>query len=194
MKQMKQWLLLVLAVAMVVVIGGCRGGKASPEAVQAVQSNTPMYTQVGMWYEQNKRGVNIVNGTNYNVGMFIPANSKVTLLGAIRQGVAIEYKGQQIELHNISKYTGIGNTAFMERMLGKKPVNLSKFNKVERSAIAKGTVVKGMSKDAVLISRGYPPAHATPSLEAQRWRYWKNRWATMYVVFSTNGRVTGFVE
>lgn len=194
MKQMKQWLLLVVAVAMVVVIGGCRGGKASPEAVQAVQSNTPMYTQVGMWYEQNKRGVNIVNGTNYNVGMFIPANSKVTLLGAIRQGVVIDYKGQRIELHNISKYTGIGNTAFMERMLGKKPVNLSKFNKVERSAIAKGTVVKGMRKDAVLVSRGYPPAHATPSLEAEKWRYWKNRWATMYVVFSTNGRVTGFVE
>lgn len=194
MKQMKQWLLLVLAVAMVVVIGGCRGGKASPEAVQAVQSNTPMYTQVGMWYEQNKRGVNIVNGTNYNVGMFIPANSKVTLLGAIRQGVVIDYKGQRIELHNISKYTGIGNTAFMERMLGKKPVNLSKFNKVERSAIAKGTVVKGMRKDAVLVSRGYPPAHATPSLETEKWRYWKNRWATMYVVFSTNGRVTGFVE
>ena len=194
MKQMKQWLLLVVAVAMVVVIGGCRGGKASPEAVQAVQSNTPMYTQVGMWYEQNKRGVNIVNGTNYNVGMFIPANSKVTLLGAIRQGVVIDYKGQRIELHNISKYTGIGNTAFMERMLGKKPVNLSKFNKVERSAIAKGTVVKGMRKDAVLVSRGYPPAHATPSLETEKWRYWKNRWATMYVVFSTNGRVTGFVE
>ena len=40
-----------------------------------------------------------------------------------------------------------------------------------------------MTRDQVLMSLGYPPAHRTPSLEGPTWTYWQNRWATMVVVF-----------
>ena len=45
-----------------------------------------------------------------------------------------------------------------------------------------------MSKKAVLVALGHPPAHATPSLESDEWKYWKSRWNTMIVIFK-NGKV-----
>ena len=193
MRQMKQWLLVGIVAAMSLVLGGCGGGAPSPEMSQAIDAKAPMYTQVGMWYEMNRKGTNIMNGTNYNVGVHVPVNTKVTVVGTVRNGILINVNGKDVEMINISKYTGLDNGAFMDRMLGKQPVKLDKFSKAERDAIAKGVLVKGVSKDAVILSRGYPPSHATPSLDGDRWRYWKNRWATMYVEFQ-NGKVSGFVE
>jgi hypothetical protein len=40
-----------------------------------------------------------------------------------------------------------------------------------------------MTRDQVLMSLGYPPAHRTPSLSASTWTYWQNRWVTMVVAF-----------
>jgi len=39
----------------------------------------------------------------------------------------------------------------------------------EKTAIEKGDVVLGMSKDAVITSRGFPPAHKTASLKLDSW-------------------------
>lgn len=192
MKHTKQWLLAGIVAAMAFVFTGCGGGAPSPAVTKAIESNTPMYTQVGMWYE-NSRGTNQVIGTNYNVGVHVPVNTKVVVTGTARNGIVVNVNGTPVTIYNISKYTGLDNGAFFDRMLGKQPVSLEKFSKAERNAIAKGAIVKGMSKDAVILSRGYPPSHATPSLDAERWRYWKNRWATMYVVFK-DGKVSGTVE
>lgn len=193
MKQSKQWLLAGIAALMTFVFTGCGGGAASPAVASAMASNQVLYTQTGMWYEQNHRGVNIASGTNYKGGVYIPVNTKVTVLDTTRYGALISVNGINVELHNVTKYTALDNGAFIDRMLGTAPVSLSKFTDAERAAIKKGALVKGMSKAAVIVSRGYPPSHATPSLDGDRWRYWKNRWATMYVDFS-NGKVSGFVE
>ena len=189
MKQMKQWLAAAIVAGMTFIMGGC--GEA--QAAEAIQSGKAMYTQVGMWYEQNRKGVNQVIGTNYNVGNHIPANTKVTMLRAVRNGVVVDVKGVEVHVLNVSKYTGLGDGAFIDRNFAATPVDLGRFSKSERDAINKGAVVKGMSKDAVVLSRGYPPSHATPSLDGDRWRYWKNRWATMYVNFQ-NGKVSGIEE
>ena len=191
MKQMKQWLAAVIVAGMTFVVGGCGG--VSPQAAEAIQSGKTMYTQVGMWYEPNRRGVNQVIGTNYNVGIYVPANTKVSMLSAVRNGVAVDVNGVEVHVLNVSKYTGLGDGAFVDRTFAAAPVDLGRFSKSERDAIKKGVIVKGMSKDAVIASRGYPPAHATPSLDMDRWRYWKNRWATMYVNFQ-NGKVSGIEE
>jgi hypothetical protein len=52
-----------------------------------------------------------------------------------------------------------------------------------RSVIEAGDVEPGMTRDQVLMSLGYPPAHRTPSLSAATWTYWQNRWVTMVVAF-----------
>ena len=48
---------------------------------------------------------------------------------------------------------------------------------------------KRMSDEIILMAYGYPPAHRTPSLEADEWVYWLNRFVNQPVVLR-NGRVS----
>lgn len=62
------------------------------------------------------------------------------------------------------------------------------FNNVEAQAIRQGDLKNGMSKRAVLAAYGYPPAHATRSIEEDDWKYWVNRFKTQIISFG-NGRL-----
>src|SRR5262249_38616603 len=56
-------------------------------------------------------------------------------------------------------------------------------------AIEHAQVVPGMTRDEVLMSIGYPPAHRTPSLESPRWVYWHSHWQPAYAVNFEGDRV-----
>ena len=60
---------------------------------------------------------------------------------------------------------------------------LDGLSRVARDGVLAGQVSSGMSKEAVILAIGFPPEHATPSLEASAWRYWKNRFNTFLVHF-----------
>ncbi len=59
----------------------------------------------------------------------------------------------------------------------------------EMMNIEQGTIQKGMSKRAVLMSWGYPPLHYTKSCNENRWIYWKKRNKRDYVVFDEHDRI-----
>jgi hypothetical protein len=43
-----------------------------------------------------------------------------------------------------------------------------------RDAVREGRLLVGMTKDEALMARGYPPAHHTPSIEADEWLYYSH--------------------
>jgi hypothetical protein len=51
-------------------------------------------------------------------------------------------------------------------------------------AIHDGRLVTGMTKEQALIARGYPPAHRTPSLDANEWIYYDTPGFVDRVVFA----------
>ena len=42
----------------------------------------------------------------------------------------------------------------------------------------------GMSRSQVLMARGVPPPHRTPSLKDATWTYWQDHWNTIAVYFA----------
>jgi hypothetical protein len=79
----------------------------------------------------------------------------------------------------------------LDKVFGKKcDGTLAGLGEVDRRGIRAGTVLSGMSKRGVTLAIGYPPEHATPSLDADIWTYWKNRFGKMTVSFA-NGKVVG---
>ena len=131
--------------------------------------------------------------TNYRSESFrrIPVNSQVRFLfrGSrgrqqmrVIDGVAYTY--QHIKKHTEDSFEEAFGKAF-----GPEPVDLSGFTEQERKAIQEGRVEVGMSREAVLIAMGPPPAVGTPSLDADTWKYWSNRFRTFFVTFE-NDRVS----
>jgi hypothetical protein len=78
----------------------------------------------------------------------------------------------------------------LDRLFGKKcEPKLEAMSEVDRKGIRAGTALPGMTKRGVMLAIGYPPEHATPSLESNVWTYWKNRFGKMRVHFA-DGKVT----
>jgi hypothetical protein len=62
-------------------------------------------------------------------------------------------------------------------------------SEADQRGIANGMVAEGMTKEGVILALGYPPDHATPSTEMDRWQYWISRFNTIVIEFR-NGVVT----
>ena len=179
--------LLTLAAALALLLSGC----AEPEPPI---ENKSLYTQVNMWYvakgttqkpspaqmqsaktEDLLQSDGTVEATNYQRDTLIPVNARITIVGSDSQSIFFEYDGKLIALHNTEKYTRISPYKLMQRSFGETPVDLSRFTEQEQMAIREGKVEAGLSKEAMLVARGYPPAHKTPDLGADDWQYWNGR-------------------
>jgi len=172
---------LLTALLITFVVSGCGGAKLTPDQQALLDSQAEVYTQVPMWTENNR-----VYGTNYSRGMLIPINSKVKLLDANAKVITFEFNGQKITYLIYTKHTRADTSKMISRLFGKKPVDLSKYKHAKE--IKSAHVVKGMSKDEVILARGYPPFHATYSLDANEWKYWRHRFSTAIVTFK-DGKV-----
>jgi len=163
---------------------GCGGVKLAPEKQALIDEQTVLYTQVGMWTEKNR-----VDGTNYSSGLHIPVNTEVTISQISGKAIVFMMSGEKMTYIIQTKYTKVNANQMLDRLFGAKKVNLSSHSPATIENINNGVVAMGMTKDEVLMSRGYPPFHATKGIESDRWKYWRNRWVTALVTFK-NGKVS----
>jgi len=184
---MKKLLLTLIAITgFGLFFTGCGGVKLSPEVQKNFDNNAKLYTTRNMHYNIARRGTRLIETTNYQVGILIPVNSVVTMEDLNKKQIIFNYKGQNIILRNNARYTGVGISEIAKQYFSRTKTNLSKFSKTELKAIRTAQVVKGMSKKAVLISLGTPPAHVTPATEMDQWKYWRTRWGTFFINFEND--------
>jgi hypothetical protein len=60
---------------------------------------------------------------------------------------------------------------------------------LDRQGVTQGRALVGMTRRGVVLAMGYPPPHATPSLDSNRWLYWTNRMNKVAVLFDDRGNV-----
>ena len=76
----------------------------------------------------------------------------------------------------------------MSRYLANQETRIDLYGEATARQILGGILRIGMTKDQVLLTRGYPPFHETPGLESDRWVYWSSRFVKLTLVFD-NGRL-----
>jgi len=160
---------------------------ASAQAKTNELEGKTLYTQVNIYSLKGE----VVTWVNYHVDTLIPVNSEVTINKISDSSVTFTVKatGQKLKLKNKERHSGLDGLAWAQRHFGANKVDLNRFSKAERDAIEGAQVQIGMSKAAVLVAYGYPPAHKTPSLESSTWLYWINRWNKIAVRFDDKGYV-----
>jgi len=128
--------------------------------------------------------------TNYARGSLIPINTSVKLLSMSGDKMVIKRldNGAEIKVENVKKYTLKTISEFARLMLAAEKTPVEKLAPVLTNAILNGEMRKGMTKEQVLMARGYPPAHETPSVDSDRWVYWSSRFVKQTLLFS-NGRL-----
>ena len=89
---------------------------------------------------------------------------------------------------------GCATSATMrQKRLEANPEIYADLSEEERSLVSQGRLREGMSKEAVLLARGYPPVHHTPSTAANTWTYWVGRFEKRRIEFE-QGRVVRIVD
>lgn len=138
------------------------------------------YTRHTFKYEKKR-----YKTTNYLKGTLVPINSKAKLLKYNRKTIIIllEDTGVKVRIQNVKKFSGASVNAIFDRMFSMDEVDVDKYDKKTSKKIRLGVVDIGMSKKQVLMALGFPPAHETPSLDLDQWKYWKNRFNTMLITF-----------
>ncbi len=129
------------------------------------------YTKVNIWH--NSFGT--VDQANIHRGRMLPAGTEVKIISCA--GRRIKFKsgsGKKFTLINSRKYDDLAlGECFDRHFLDNPPAEIfAKFTDLEKKNILNGTIGKGMNKEAVLASWGYPPSRKTPDVSASIWVYW----------------------
>jgi len=165
------------------------------------------YLQTNLWFENPKK----IFSTNYHKGVMLPAGTRVRikLVGYYsdspgspqlsmdeEQMIVFQTVADKVEyrIRYVSKHHGKVSVKELAEMYFKetdplKSAAYAGFSQQEKDAIRRGVIEKGMSKEAVLMSYGYPPHHRTPSVKYDTWIYWHSRYVRKLVQFYDNGRV-----
>src|SRR5262249_10342144 len=151
----------------------CHRG-AAPE-VPADLSGRALYTCCNIHYETAD-----ISDVNYWAGKTVAAGTPVTIEKVTSDSVTFSAGDAHLELthrygtqeETFAKYPGKIFVADdpRPRIAGYRPG-------VQR-AIANSKVERGMTREQVLSSVGYPPAYRTPSIDGREWTYWYNHWVT----------------
>ena len=129
--------------------------------------------------------------TNYARGVLVPINTPVKLESIRGDTITLRRTdtGETLKVENVQKYTRKSTTQLASLLLTGEETPLNKLPEELANAIRNGDMRKGMTKEQVLMARGYPPAHETSSTESDRWVYWSSRFVKQTILFS-NGRLS----
>lgn len=186
---MRMFVRSIVILFMALLLASCKKTLTQQELPAHIQLNDTYYTQFVIRYEKGRHRT-----TNYRIGPSVPINTAVTLLKITNKSIEVSLpSGQPLMIENVQKHTNDDVYQAFDKLFGKQKVSLSRFSSKERKNIASGTVAVGMSKKAVLRAIGYPPTTETPTLDANTWVYWTNRFNRFNVQFK-NDRVSQIID
>jgi len=172
----------------VVLLGACRS-QVSPQLTSEWQNRT-LYTCCNLRYEGGE-----INDANYGVGSMLPFGSAATVLKASSGSITFRAGGGDLTLYH--KYGTAQETSqqyFGKILVDADPhVRFATYPAQVQSAITDGRIERGMTKEQVIMSIGYPPSHRTTSTEMNTWIYFYNRWITYQVQFGADGKLSNIV-
>lgn len=131
-----------------------------------------------------------ISDANWSSMPMIPAGAGIKTTGYGRYRIHVEIDGRKMRLG--LDYGRQQSLADWGRKLIVKEdprPRIARLPAPVRDAIRAGKVTIGMSKEEAIIAVGYPPMHATPSLDVPQWKYWHSSFGTYLLVFDKAWRV-----
>jgi outer membrane protein assembly factor BamE (lipoprotein component of BamABCDE complex) len=181
-------IMLAVVVAALAAVSGCHKGP-SPELMSRYQGRG-LFTCCNLHYETDQ-----INDANYSVGTTLPFGTPVAIETVSSDSVTFTADGKKLTLEHRYGRDQESMQQYLDKVLvtaDPKP-RVASFSHSAQAAIKDGRIERGMTREQVLLSVGYPATHKTLSTAASEWTYWYNRWVTYKVVFDDAGKVSSVV-
>jgi SmpA/OmlA family protein len=171
-----------------VMFAGCKAA-APPEVLREYQSRSLM-TCCNLHYETEE-----INDANYYVGALLPLGTPAQVQAMKSNSVTFLADGHKLTLVHSYGTAQESLRQYLDKVLVTEDpkLRLAHYSRSAQQAIREGRVERGMTREQVILSLGYPPTHRTPSTTANEWTYWYNRWVTYKVQFDDHGMVSNVV-
>ncbi|MGI9295236.1 MAG: hypothetical protein ACR2PS_14755 [Pseudomonadales bacterium] len=131
--------------------------------------------------------------TNYQMAYLMPVCSEVEITKLSKKKMKFRDKKSGAEYTYLwhKKSTPSGLNSHIEKHFGTDcpRSEIAGLSKVDQEGITQGRPSNGMTRRGILIAMGYPPEHATPSLDQNLWMYWRNKFGKRSVRFGSDGKV-----
>jgi hypothetical protein len=137
---------------------------------------------------------NLLFTLNYQLqGVMIPVCSEIIVTKMGSKEMEFTYQGAPytIVYEGFTKKVGVSFEQAVLTYFGPAcdQAKMQKLGKDDQEGIRSGRPKVGMTRDGVLFAMGRPPVHVNPELNANQWRYWKNRFTTEVIEFDEHGKV-----
>ena len=146
----------------------------------AIEAGQTYYLRHNLMFEKSTW-----EATNYWRGTLLPINTKVTVTAIDYHTVSFKWDGGKLMVVN-SEHTMRRMETIAKHLLSPNPVPIEKFGEHMAQRIASGTLTKGMTREQVIMTRGWPPGHKTPDITSDngRWMYWSSRFGYVTLVIT----------
>jgi len=136
-----------------------------------------------------------ISDSNYTTLPMIPVGTPAKVTKYARHRAYADIGGKQMRLgHDYGRDQEKLEQWTAKMIVADDPkIKIATFPDAIKNAIRQGKITKGMTKEQVIMSLGYPPTHRTASTDLNTWVYWSNRWVTYEVHFGEDGKVVNLV-
>lgn len=120
----------------------------------------------------------------------VPAGTPAKVTGYGRFRVLVDLAGSSQAIGNdYSRDMDLGSFAKRYIVTEDPKQKLAGYSAAHREAITSARLMRGMTREQVLMSVGYPVSSENPSLDAKIWRFWRDSFNEFQVHFDDQGRV-----
>jgi hypothetical protein len=173
-----------------ILLASCAMLSVAPDVLTQWQGRR-LYTCCNIRYEDP---TDIVDA-NYARGSILPFGSPAAVTAMT--GKSVTFRSGSTNFTVTQSYGTAQETSqqyFAKILVDTDPhTRFASYSPSVQAAITDARVERGMTREQVIMSLGYPPTHRTPSIDAPLWVYWYNRWVTFNVQFGADGLVSTIV-
>lgn len=184
---------LTVALGILAALAACKGNETRPEDGRpAAEAKKESFVRSGYACCNLHYSGDWISDSNLAQLPFIPAGTPINVRKIDGYRAYVEVDGKPMRLGH--DYGRAEETT--EQWVGKIVVledprpKIAKFPPAVRGAIAKSQLLKGMTREQVIISVGHPQTNENPRLDGPYWRYWWSSFGPYYVYWGKGGTVS----
>ncbi len=179
---------LLTAALVITMLAGCKTADTRSDESKPAEVRKEAYIRSGFACCNLHYEGDWISDSNLAQLAFIPAGASINVRKIDGYRAYVEIDGKPMRLgHDYGREQETTEQWVNKLVVLEDPrLKIAKYPPAIRKAIEAGQLMKGMTREQVIISVGHPQTNENPRLDGPYWRYWWSSFGPYYVYWSAN--------